>query len=92
MTNHAYRKVTVAPPSPRCGTDGYVMRLLQFLLVKRLRMGPVASPRAAFRAAWERKALVRWAADVGQRLFPMEMLHSSAAHGARLRKQKDDIE
>lgn len=41
MTNHAYRKVTVAPPSPRCGTDGYVMRLLRFLLVKRLRMGPV---------------------------------------------------
>ena len=39
--NHAYLKVTVAPPSPRCGTDGYVMRLLRFLLVKRLRMGPV---------------------------------------------------
>jgi hypothetical protein len=42
--------------------------------------------------ALERTALVRWAADVGQRLFPMEMLHSSAPYGARLRKQKDDIE
>ena len=43
--------------------------------------------KAAFWAAWERKALVRWAADVGQRLFSI-----SAANGARLRKQKDDIE